>query len=145
MKPGGKRPRTILLVFWGLTLLGLWEAGKVVALTEQFRLLLELGVQPDPRLRLVISAGWMALLLGTAVALWNRRVFTRWLVPGVLSLYVLYQLALTAVYVRAPVNALHWLPDVLLATAVILYSAWALNRETATSYFVEEGQADSLG
>ena len=126
------------IVLWGLILLGLWEGGKVVALTRQLRLLLELETSPDPRLRLTMAGVWMGLLLGTAVALWARKPFVRWLVPGLLLVYVVYQLVLMALSVRVSGGAANWLLDVLLATAVILFCTWALNRETATSYYVEE-------
>jgi hypothetical protein len=138
MNAGPKRPRTITIVLWGLILVGLWEGGKVVALTRQLRLLLELETSPDPRLRLVMAGVWTVMLLSTAVALWARKPFARWLVPGLLLVYVVYQFVLVALSVRVSGGTANWLLDVLLATAVLLYCTWALNRETATSYYVEE-------
>ena len=126
------------IVLWGLILLGLWEGGKVVALARQLRLLLELEINPDPRLRLLMAGVWMVLLLGTAVALRARKPFVRWLVPGVLLVYGVYQFALVAVAVHVSGGTANWLLDVLLAIAVLLFCTWALNRETATSYYVEE-------
>lgn len=140
MEAGSKRPLTIRIVLSGLIVLALWEGGKVFALSMQIRLLLELAIQPDPRWRLALAAGWLILLLGTAVALWRKKTFARWLVPGVLLLYIAYQFALTVLFVRAPGDSARWLAEILLATAVVLFSIWALNRKTATSYFVEEGQ-----
>lgn len=138
MNAAPKRPRTITIVLWGLIFLGLWEGGKVVALTQQLRLLLELQTSPDPRLRLMMAGVWMALLLGTAVALRARKPFVRRLVPGLLLVYIVYQFALMALAVRVSGVAANWLLDVLLATAVLLFCTWALNREAATSYYVEE-------
>lgn len=140
MTAGAKRPRTISLILWALILLGLWEAGRVVALGRQFRLLLELSVQPDPRVQIVLAVAWVVLFWGTAVALWRKKAFTRWFVPGVMLLFVSYHVALAALFVQSPGDNQQRLADVLLATAAVLFPAWALNRKTATAYYTEEGQ-----
>ena len=131
------RPRTVTITLIGIILIGMWYAGQLFALTQQYRLLLTLNVTPDPRLRLIIAAVWMVLFWGAAVALWRRKPFVSWLIPLLLTLVALYELTMLGLYVRTPEVDQGWLVRVWLYAAVILFATWSLNRKAAKSYFAQ--------
>lgn len=132
-----KRPRPVTITLLGVTLLGAWNAGKVLALTHQFSLLLNFDVNPDPRLLLLFAGVWMALFWGAAIALWRRQRFTHWLLPLLLLLYVLYELILLGFFVRIVESTQSWLVHILLYDLAILFAIWSLNRSESRSYFKE--------
>ena len=123
------RPRSVTITLIGVILIGMWYAGQLFALIRQYSLLLTLNVTPDPRLRLVIAAVWMALFWGAAVALWRRKSFTSWFIPLLLSLVALYELTLLGLFVQIPESGQGWLMRILLYAALILFASWSLNRE----------------
>jgi hypothetical protein len=141
MSASPNRPRTITLVLWLLIVLGLWQAAKAVALGEQSRLLLDLSVKPDPRLRLVIAVAWMLVFWGLAFALWRRVAATRWLIPLSLALYALYELAILGIFARVSIAEQRWIQYGLITTVSVLFAYWALNRSAAAPYYLEEKTA----
>lgn len=142
MSASPKRPRTITLVLLVLILLGIVQAGKVVALAQQSALLLELQVKPDPRLQMLIAAAWMALFWGMAFALSRRIALTRWLIPLLLAVYVLYELAILGIFVRVPISRDRWIQNSVCAVALVLFAFWALNISAAKAYYLEDGPSD---
>lgn len=130
-----KRPRSVTITLLGVMLLGMWRAAQAFAIAQQVTLLLALNISPDPRLLLVIAAGWMVLFWGSAIALWRRSLFTRWLIPLLLLLYALYELVMQGLFVRIPISGQSWLLRILLYSVAILFAVWSLNRSKARSYF----------
>lgn len=137
-----KRPRTITLVLLVLILLGIIQAGKVVALTQQSALLLDLQVKPDPRLLMLTAAVWMVLFWSSAFALWRKTALTRWLIPLLLAAYALYELAILGIFVRIPISMDRWIQNSICAAALVLFALWALNRSAAKTYYLEDGLSD---
>lgn len=133
-----KRPRLISLTILGLAVLGALELWKVVALTQQSALLLELQVRPDPRLRVVAALIWAFIFLCLAIALWRRKTVVRWLAPLLLAGYAAYELVLLARFAQVSIDEQRWLLYVIVAGAALLWSVWALNNSAARSYFSEE-------
>ena len=130
-----KRPRSVTITLLGVILLGAWRAAQAFALAQQVTLLLALNIRPDPRLLLIIAVGWMVLFGGSAIALWHRWPFTRWLIPLLLLLYALYELLLQGLFVRITLSGQSWLIRILLYDVAILFAIWSLNRSKARSYF----------
>ena len=130
-----KRPRSVTITLLGVLLLGMWRAAQAFAMAQQVSLLLALNIRPDPRLLLVIAAGWMVLFWGSAIALWLRWPFTRWLIPLLLLLYALFELVLQGLFVPIPISGQSWLLRILLYSVAILFAVWSLNRSKARSYF----------
>ena len=119
----------------GVMFLGALGAAKAFAIAQQVSLLLSLSLRPDPRLLLVIAAGWMVLFWGSAIALWHRRSFTRWLIPLLLIIYALYELVLQGLFVHIPISGQDWLLRILFYIVAILFALWSLNRSKARAYF----------
>jgi hypothetical protein len=119
-------------------LLGGWNAARVVALVQQIGLLLALDAGPDPRLPLAGAVLWALLLWLAAVALWQKRPFSRYVIPILLVLFALYEFSLTALYATAPVDGVVWLRRLLTLAAPVLFTVWALNRTAVTHYFHKE-------
>lgn len=130
-----KRPRSLTITLLGVIGLGAWNAGRVFALMQQNSLLLDLGIKPDPRIRLAMAFLWIILFWAAAIALWRRRPLTSRAIPFLIATYSLYELALVALYVRVPVSGRHWLLNVLLVGIAVSFSYWALNRPAAETYF----------
>lgn len=131
-----KRPRSVTITLLGVMLFGAWNAAKAFSMAQQLSLLLALNIRPDPRLLLVIAVIWMALFWGSAIALWRRRSWVRWLIPLLLLLYALVELALQGLFVPIPISGQSWLLRFLLYDSVILFAFWSLNRSKGRAYFV---------
>jgi hypothetical protein len=142
MKDLPKRPRTISLVLILLVILGFIQVAKVVALNEQSALLLDLQVTPDPRLRMVIAAIWMVVFWVLAIALWRKITWTRWLVPALMALYVVYELAVLRVFAQVPISNERWFLNSFLAVALVSFAFWALNRSAVIPYYLEDEPAN---
>lgn len=134
----GGRPRSVTLVGWGVFLLGLANGWRALGLYRQLRLLLELGVTPDPRLGIIFAMLWGVSLALAAVALWQGRQFVRWAIPVILFFYGLYQLFLAALFTQAALLRHELVFDASLYGVAILFSIWALNRKAAREYFEDE-------
>jgi ABC-type enterochelin transport system permease subunit len=143
MTDSPKRPRTISLILLLLLILGTIQLATVVALSRQSALLLDLQVKPDPRLRMIIAVVWMALYWGIAIALRQKVSATRWLIPLLLALNALYELVVRGLFAQVPVNGDQWLLNSLFAAAFVLFAWWALNRNAAKTYYLEDKLADA--
>lgn len=130
------RPRTVTITLLGVIFLGAWSAAQALAMARQTSLLLALNINPDPRLLLIISAGWAILFWGSAIVLLRRVSLSRWLIPLLILLYALYEFLLQGLYVRTPITGQSWLFRILLYDVAILFALYSLNRSAARSYFV---------
>jgi hypothetical protein len=142
MSVESNRPRTITLVLSLLILIGTMQAVKLVALVEQSALLLDLHVVPDPRLRIIGAAVWMASFWVLAVILWRKNSIVRWLVPLFLSLYALFELIILALFAKVPISEQRWIQYGIFAVSFVLFVLWALNRTPARIYYSEEKLAN---
>jgi hypothetical protein len=136
-----KRPRTVTIMLMGVIFFGAWSAAQAVAMARQASLLMTLNITPDPRLLVVIFAAWATLFWGSAVALWCRRAFTRWLIPLLILLFALYDLLRQGLFVQAPITGQGWLLRILFYDMAILFALYSLNRHAARSYFIAEQPA----
>ena len=119
----------------GVFLFGVWNFGRAAALNQQMALLQELSIQPDPRFLLTMALVWGFLFMGLFITLWQKRPFTRKLIPLLLTAYALYDLGLTGLFAQTdPSRQAIWL-KLGFYLAVILISLWALNRTAVHSYF----------
>ena len=133
-----KRPRSVTVTLLGVFLLGVWNAGRVLALYKQSDLLLALEIKPDPRARMLLAAVWTMLFWGATVALWQKRPLTRPGIPFLLLFYALYKFTLLALYIRVPMSGQEWLWYILFYVIAISFTYWALNRAATDFYFQEE-------
>jgi hypothetical protein len=138
MSQSPKRPRTISLVILLMVLLGAAQAVKAVALTKQSALLLDLQVRPDPRVQLLVAAGWAIGFWIVAVLVWRKQAVTRWLAPLLLFVHRLYELAVLALFSQVPVDEQRWIQHSLVTLLLVSYTIYALNRSAARAYFSEE-------
>lgn len=133
------RPRTVTFTIGGVFLLGMWNAGRAIALAQQSQLLRTLDAQPDPRVRLVVAMVWAIVLWGLAVALRQKRPFTRRAIPIFLTIYAGYELLLWRIFAEiTPGQQQQWLLMALCFLCAILVVWWALNRPAANGYFKKE-------
>lgn len=137
-----RRSFPITLVLLLLIFLGALQIARVVALSEQSALLLELQVKPDPRIRLIAAAGWTVLFWAAAIALWRRIPITRVLAPLLLVCYSLYELVVLALYAQVPISEQRWILYSIIGAVFTLFCYWALNRSAARSYYLEEDPVD---
>ncbi len=130
-----KRPFTVTLTIMGVFLLGLWNLGRAAALYREQDLLLTLQVQPDPRLRLTIALVWAVIFGGLVWAVWRRRPFSQKAIPVLTAIYATYDLGLRIFSPPARLNGANWLLTGAFYLIIILFMAWALNRQAANDYF----------
>lgn len=137
MYPSPKRPRSVTLTFWGVFLLGGWNCGRLLATGLNYRLLALFSTTPSPLFRLAAALVWMMLFWGAALALWQKRPFTRHIIPAILFIYMVYELSLLLFFAQAEPARSSWLINTLFYLFCIGFSYWALNRTAVTSYFRE--------
>ncbi len=127
-------PRSVTVTLWGVIAFGVWNLARSLAIWQEPVVGLE--VEPDPRWRMAWAAAWGMLFMGMGVMLWQKRPLTRRLVPFVLALYGLLEIAL--ILLLRPQPELHpqaWqLPALVYATAVC-FATWALNCKATQTYF----------
>lgn len=128
------RPRSVTIMLWGVILIGAWNGGRVIVLLQQ-NLPAAVHAKLDPRLRLLMALIWVIFFTGTAVALWQKRPFSRHLIPNLILSYALFNLSLLALGIRTPLNRQSWLMEIVLYTGLVLFSYWAMNRPATISYF----------
>jgi hypothetical protein len=129
------RPRFVTLALLGVFLLGVWNFGRALALSQQMDLLLEIGVQPDPRFRLITALIWGFVFIGLWWLVRQKRPFTRKLLPLILILYAVYELGLTIFFAQTTLaQQTIWL-NLSFYLLLILFLMWALNRTAANEYF----------
>ena len=130
-----KRPFPVTLTLWGVFLFGVWNVGRVVALSRDIQLFLDLGVTPDPRLRLMLALTWGVLFLGVWLALRQRRPLARTAVPVLLLLYAINELSFLFLLVQSAPARQSGVVNTLFYITVILFFGWALNRTAVRPYF----------
>ena len=130
-----KTPKGATLIAWGLLLLGLANIWRSFGLWRQSDMLLELGIGPDPRLRLAISAAWAVLFGASAVMIWTRKRVSQLLAPGVLILYGLYRLSLIFFANQSADQDIRIIGNLIFYAALALFVGWSLNRQKARQYF----------
>lgn len=128
------RPRSVTIAALGFFLTGLANAWRAAGLFRQSELLLSLGADPDPRLRLVFSMLWAVVLLGAGAAIWMGRPVVRLLAPVLLLIYAVYNLALLWLFAQPEAARRGLLASGLYYLVAILFATWALNRSAARMY-----------
>jgi hypothetical protein len=81
---------------------------------------------------------WMLLLWTAALALWQKRPFTRRAIPAILFVYAIYELGLLLVFAQAGSARSSWPINTLFYVVIIVFSYWALNRTAVTAYFRDQ-------
>ena len=136
--PTKVRPRSVTFTLWGVFLLGVWNFGRALALSQQMDLFLELAIQPDPRFRLTMALIWGFVFSGLGWIVWRKRPFIRKLLPLILILYAVYELSLTILFAQTPLaRQAIWL-NLSFYLFLILFTAWALNRTAANNYYTNK-------
>lgn len=132
-----KRPRTVTITFWSVIFLGTWNLGRAIAIGQQLNLQDVLNLQPDPRLRLVAAGVFTFVFFLLAWQLRRKRPFTIQAIPMTISWYTGYETAVWLIFAQPPRNWSLWVFSTLLLIATILFTRWALQRNTQT-YFPYE-------
>ena len=128
----GKRPHTVTFVLWGVFFLCIWNALKALTLGQQSGYLLELGATPDPRIRLVVAIIWTLLFGGAAWTLKQKQPFTQYIIPGLMTIYAIYETSLLVWFTQVPPD---WRLNGLIYLISITLSYWALNKKSNQYYF----------
>ncbi len=129
------KPKGLTLIAWGLLLLGLTNIWRSFGLWRQSDMLLELGIGPDPRLRLAISVAWAVLFGVSAVTIWTQKRLAHLLAPGVLILYGLYRMSLMFFASQSSGQDIRIIGNLIFYAALALFAGWSLNRPKARQYF----------
>jgi len=129
------RPRSVTMTLWAVFLLGGWNGGRALAVGLNYRTLAAFHAIPAPQVRLGIALVWAVLFLGMALALWQRRPFTRTAIPMLLSLYALVELGTLIFMAQSPSARQSWLINSLFYLFLILFSVWGLNRTAVKTYY----------
>ncbi|MCB9421491.1 MAG: hypothetical protein H6667_16930 [Ardenticatenaceae bacterium] len=90
---------------------------------------------PTPLFRLVMALFWLLLLWGAALALWQKRPFTRRVIPSILTIYMVYELSVLFIFAQSGPARSGWLINLLFYLSLIGFSYWALNRTAVKPYF----------
>lgn len=131
------RPLSVTLTLWGVFLLGGWNLGRLLSLWLNYRLLTTFATSPSPLFRLVIAAIWTILLWAAALALWQKRPFTRRAIPSILTIYMGFELGILFAFTQSDPARSGWLITALFYLFCIAFSYWTLNRTAVKSYFKE--------
>ena len=131
------RPRSVTLTLWGVFLLGGWNCGRLLATGLNYRFLTAFSTTPAPLFRLIMALIWLVLLWGAAIALWQRRPFTRHTIPALLTIYMAYELSVLLIFTQSEPARSGWLFNLSFYLGLIGLSYWALNRTAVASYFRE--------
>jgi hypothetical protein len=129
------RPRTVTITLWGVFLLGTWNAGRALAVGWRSELLLEIGVQPDPRWRLMVALLWSLIFWGAALALWRNQPIARLVIPVLLFFYALSEFGFLLFLSQSTLAKRAWLMYTVFHLGTILFSWWTLNRSAVRFYF----------
>jgi hypothetical protein len=129
------RPLSVTLLTWGVFLLGLVNAWRAVALFKQSKLLLNLGATLDPRLRMFFALIWALVFLAISLSIWRRWKAARFVTPIFLILYAAYQFGLIRFFSQTFGVNDNWQTDIVLYTAALIFTIWALNHKDARNYF----------
>lgn len=141
MDTAHNRPRSVTLTLWGVFLLGGWNCGRLIMISLNYRLLAPFSTTPKPFFRLIMALVWLLLLWAAALALWQKRPFTRHTIPALLFIYAVYELGLLLAFAQAGPARSGWLVNTLFYMVIIMFSYWALNRTAVTAYFRDQQPA----
>jgi hypothetical protein len=133
-----KRPLSVTLTAWGVFLIGIANGWRALGLYRSSDLLLSLGAQPDPRLRLALALIWAALFALLALSIWRRRAAVRRRLAVVLALYLAYELTVNVLLARSDLARQGWPAWALLSAALFLAAVWSLYHRAARTYFADE-------
>ena len=139
--PNPSRPRSVTLIAVGVLALGLLNIYRAMILYQQIDLQLALGVNLDPRVRMVFATVWSIVLIVLAAALWLRKPRTRVLVPVLLLVYAIYRLALIGIFAQSTYARESQVATMVLYGIATAITAWTLNRRAVRGYF-ENGKVD---
>ena len=131
-----KRPRTVTLVFWGVILLGVWNAGRALVLFKQRDVLIDLQIRPSPWVQIIFALGWVILFWGCAWGLRQKRPLLPKAIPILITLYALYDLGIRFLFAPSR-NKASWTLTGIFFIGCVLFTIWALNRKIAKLYFTE--------
>ena len=112
-------------------MLAFWNAAQAIALAQQADWLTGFSFQPDSRWRLALAVGWAVLMALAAVGLWQRRIWSRRLVPLLLLCYGVYEVGMMILFSPVSPAAL----PILAYAAFVGFAVWALWRPGAATYF----------
>lgn len=143
MHTSSNRPRSVTLTFWGVFLLGGWNCGRLLSIGLNYRLLATFSTTPAPFFRLMLALGWMLLLWAAALALWQKRPFTRHAIPAILFVYAVYELVLLLIFAQAGPARSSWLINTLFYLFITVFSYWALHRTAVASYFKKQNSGNN--
>jgi hypothetical protein len=133
--PKTSRPRSVTLALLGVFLLGVWNVGRALALSQQMDLLLEIAVRPDPRFRLTMALVWGFVFIGLWWLVRGKRPFTRKLLFSALILYAVYELGLTILFAQTTLARQAFWLNLCFYLLMIWFIIWGLNRTAANEYF----------
>ena len=135
MDESQNRPLTVTLTIWGVFLLGGWNLGRLLTLWLNFRLLTTFATSPSPLFRLILATIWTVLFWTAALALWQKRPFTRRAIPSILTIYMIFELGILFLFTQSGPARSGWLISAFFYLLCIAFSYWALNRTAVQSYF----------
>ncbi len=124
-------------MMWGVFLLGLANGWRAIGLGQQSELLLTLSASLNPWIGIGLAVFWSIVFIGTAVALWQHRGWTRWMIPLLILMHGIYYLVLVMGFARSAVSRNGWPAIGLLFGLAVLFSIWALYRPSVGWYFKE--------
>lgn len=130
-----QRPKTVTFLIFGVFLLGIWNAGRTLAIAQESRLLLALMVAPDPRIRIGMAVVWSGIFGGLAAAMWWKRPFSQQGTPILLTIYATIDLLLPVFFTQGLFNRQAWLVTAVTYILAIIFAYWILNRPAAKLYF----------
>jgi hypothetical protein len=136
--PTTTRPRTVTLLLLGVFLLGVWNFGRALALSQQTDLHLELTVQPDPRFRFVMALIWGFVFMGMWWLIRKKRPFIRKLLPFMLIIYTIYELGVKIIFAQTQAARQEIWLNLVFYLVLIALITWALTRTAVINYFTNK-------
>lgn len=128
------RPFSVTLVALGVFLLGLANGWRALGLVRQSGLLLELDAAPDPRLCAAGSLIWAILFVGTALTIWRRERYTRFVAPFLLLAYGIYEFVLPGPCMPAGQSQNGWPALIFIYAGLTLSATLVLNARSGGRY-----------
>jgi len=121
----------------GVFFLGIFNAGRTLAIAKESRLMLALNVTLDPRIRIGMALMWVVIFGGVAGAMWRKRPFTQRALPFLLTAYTLIELVQLLFFAQNVSKQKLWLTGVFYLI-LILVTWWGLKRPSTQAYFSKE-------
>lgn len=123
-------------------MLSVWNTGRALALGQQLPIIQPLATVTEPWLWLGVAMVWAAVFLGTAVALWQQRPFVRLWLPTLLGLYAFTEIGFALQATAVAPTAARIAALLLVYGALLLFSSWALNRQSVRWYFTQSSKKE---